>query len=112
MLKDIQELDLEERLQLVQLACLAAWADLIVVPEERQVVFELANHLAFGEEQLEEVSQWLTGPPPEIDPGTLPLEHRQLFLDALLEVVLADGRLEPEESEMLTLLRELLLAPG
>ncbi len=105
----VADLSPETRRNLVQLAALAAWADLQVVPSERQVVLELAASLAFDEEGLAEVETWLNGAPPEIDPNDIPAEHRQLFLDSLLEVIMADGRIAPEESAMLAVLRELLL---
>lgn len=109
MADNVADLPLETRRHLLGLACLAAWSDLVVVPEERELVLDKAVKLAMGEDQIKEVESWLKGAPPEFDPNDIPLEHRQLYLDTLLEVILADGRVAPEECEMLRLMREMLL---
>jgi len=97
------------RKKLVQMACVAAWSDLEIREEERQVVFDLAAQLALPGGDLVEVRQWLRSPPPDFDPYDIPREHRQAFLEAFLEVVTADGRIDPEESETIRLLRELVM---
>lgn len=97
------------RKKLVQMACIAAWSDLEIVESERQVIFDLATQLALPGETLEEVRAWLESPPPDFDPYEIPNEHRAAFLEAFLEVVTADGRIDPEESETIRLLRELVV---
>lgn len=96
------------RKKLVQMACVAAWSDLEIKDSERRVVFEIATQLALSPDELEDVRRWLEEAPPEFDPYEIPAEHRQAFLSAFLEVVTADGRIDPEESESIQLLRELM----
>ncbi len=104
---DIARMDRETRRLLVQLACFAAWSDLEVHPREREVVLQIAMNLAL-EDELDEVEEWLTHAPPEIDPNVIPRDQRQAFQDALVAVVLADGRVTPEESATVRLIREML----
>ena len=107
----IHTMDHRTRKQLVQLACVAAWSDTTIQPEERTVILQLCIELALDERDMEEVRSWLDGAPPYFDPQDVPPEHRQDFLDALLAVVAADGRVSPDESETLMLIRELLDSP-
>lgn len=93
--------------KLVQMACVAAWVDLEVRPQEREVVLDIAKQLGFEGKDLAEVRKWLEHAPPEFDPYEIPLSHRQAFLEAFLEVATADGRIAAEESEMIRILREL-----
>jgi tellurite resistance protein len=97
-----------QRLELVQLACVAAWSDADVRPEEREVVRDLALHLALPEADLATVERWLAHGPPDFDPYNIPRAHRDAYLQAFLEVATADGRFDPEESGLLRVLRELL----
>lgn len=98
----------EQRLQLAHLACIAAWSNLEVRPEERAVVLDIAAHLQLGQEGVSKVEAWLADGPPDFDPYTIPREHREAFLQAFLEVATADGRIDLEESETIRVLRELL----
>jgi uncharacterized tellurite resistance protein B-like protein len=91
------------------MACIAAWADLEIHESERAVVFDLATQLALPGAELSEVKEWLRSPPPDFDPYDIPREHRAAFLEAFLEVITADGRIDPEESEAIRLLRELVV---
>ncbi|MCC6621534.1 MAG: TerB family tellurite resistance protein [Deltaproteobacteria bacterium] len=93
--------------KLVQMAAIAAWADLEVRPIERDVVLDIARQMGIDGPDLKEVRGWLESGPPEFDPYEIPLSHRQAFLEALLEVATADGRIATEESEMIRILREL-----
>ncbi len=105
---DVTELNADARRGLMKLAVHAAWSDLMVVPQEREVVLGLARRLELGEDDVAEVQQWLKGPPPEIDPYDLPREHKEVLCTVLLDVVEADGELAPEECETLRLVREFL----
>ena len=96
------------RKRLVQMACVAAWSDMSIAQVEREVVMNLASSLGLSEPDLAEVQTWLKHPPPDFDPYDIPREHRQTFLDALVTVMKADGRLDPEESETLRLISELV----
>jgi uncharacterized tellurite resistance protein B-like protein len=98
----------ETRKKLVQMACIAAWSDLEIQDTERRVVLEIATQLALTPAELEEVKHWLDDAPPEFDPYDIPREHRAAFLEAILEVVTADGRIDVEESELIRLLRDLV----
>jgi len=105
---DIASMDKEARMHLVQLACFAAWSDLEVHPRERGVVMSIAMNVGLDDEDLAEVTEWLDHAPPELDPNVIPVEQRQAFMDALVAVVLADGRVTPEESATVRLIREML----
>lgn len=96
------------REKLVQLACVAAWSDFDVAKEEREVVLALAAELAMGPKAIERVRGWLDGPPPYLDPQSIPVEHRKTFIDTLRSVIKADGRLDPAECETLGLIEELV----
>jgi hypothetical protein len=98
----------EQRLQIVHLACIAAWSNLDVRPEEHDVVIDMARQMALSEAEIEKVGCWLSDGPPDFDPYTIPREHREAYLSAFLEVVTADGRIDLEESETIRVLRELL----
>ena len=104
---DIASLDEQTRRRLVQLACVGAWSDMSVAPEERQFVLQLCAELALGPRGCDEVQRWLDGPPPDFDPNEVLPEHRALFLRTLERVVEVDGRIDPDESETLRLIREL-----
>lgn len=105
---NVNELDANARRGLMKLAVHAAWSDLTVVPQEREVVLGLAKRLELGEDEVAEVLGWLKGPPPELDPYHLPRDHKELLCAVLLDVVEADGVLAPEECETLRLIREFL----
>lgn len=102
------ELSPDAKLQLIQLACIAAWSDTSVSPEERRVVLNLCNDLSTTSNCPAIVQQWLDGPPPFLDPQEIPHAHRRLFLDTMREVISADGRILTDESETLRILEELL----
>ncbi|MCC6620580.1 MAG: TerB family tellurite resistance protein [Deltaproteobacteria bacterium] len=95
------------RKKLVQMASVAAWVDLEVRAAEREVVLDIARQMGLAGKDLDEVKGWLENAPPEFDPYEIPLQHRQAFLEAFLEVATADGRIAAEESEMIRILREL-----
>lgn len=94
----------------MKFVCAFAWADLSVHPEERAFVERLVMRLDFEPEEQAQIREWLLFPPPEesVDPTTIPIEHKQVFLAAIDGVVVADGVIAPEERESLKLLRELL----
>ena len=105
---DLTRMDSETRMTLLRLACFAAWSDLNVAPQERNVVLAMAKLLAVGEDEVKQVEAWLKGPPDEVDPNDLPREHRRAFIHTLEEVIVADGVLAPEECETLALIREFM----
>ena len=105
-----EQLAPEQRRQLLRFVCSFAWADLRVGPEERRYVARLVERLELGPVERRDVRRWLRVPPkPEsVDPTSVPLAHRQLFLEAVEGIVAADGRVTPEERESLALFSALL----
>lgn len=104
------ELSPAERMNLVKFVCSFVWTDLHVSQAERDLVMRICGRLHLTEAEAERVRHWLEAPPSadEVDPNTVPPEHRQLFLDVAEAVVHADGRLAPAEQEALALFRDLL----
>ena len=105
---DMDAMKPSDRMKLIQMACVAAWSDMDMAPEERTVVLELATRLALEGDELTTVEGWLKSPPPEFDPYTIPRAYREAFLSAMTKVAKADGRIDPEETETFRLIRELV----
>ena len=106
----MDQLDREDRLRLVKFVCSFAWADLVIRPEERNFVDHIVQSLKLDDEDQSKVAGWMAVPPnPEsVDPMRIPLAQRELFLDSIEGVIVADGEVAPEERENFALLRELL----
>lgn len=106
----ISKLNSEDRLQLMKFVCSFAWADLRIADQERDFVKKMMRRLKLAKDEKETVEGWLTLPPPadELDPGQIPLEHRQLFLTTAREMIEADGEIAEEEAINFELLAELL----
>ena len=105
---NVEGMSTSVRKLLIQMACVAAWADLEVVSEEKEVIMGMAVDLGLEEGDLREIEGWLDSPPPDFDPNRIPKQFRAAFLDAFVHVIAADGRIEPEESSTVQLLRELI----
>jgi hypothetical protein len=103
---NLARLSREERLRLLRFVTSFAWADLTIRDEERAFLARLVRRMALEAEDAREVARWLAVPPSpdDVDPTEVPHVHRQLFVDAAREVVLADGEVAPEERENLKLL--------
>lgn len=110
----VADLDPESRLRLIRFVCSFAWADLEVADAERSLVMRMLDQLGLDEEEREAAERWLKVPPyPEdVDPTDIPIEHRQLFLSTILEIVGADGRVDPKEMETLSVFERLLRIGG
>lgn len=106
----LEDLSMRDRRTLVHAACVAAWSDLEIQREERTIILDLCLKLALPQADLIRAQAWLDSPPPILDPNRIPREHADVFISALEDVVQSDGRLDPAESETLTLIRELLEA--
>ncbi len=106
----MKKLSQKDRLRLMKFVCSFAWADLEVKEAERTFVSKMVDKLGLDAEERAQVQKWLEVPPraEEIDPTRIPPEHRQGFLDAIRDVVTADGEVSKEEWENLELF-ELLL---
>ena len=106
----MQQLDREERLQLLDFVCSFAWADLRIRPQEREFMKRLVRRLELSNDERVAVDAMLSSPPraEDVDPIDVPLEHRRLFLETVKQMVLADGEIDPAEAEQLDLFEELL----
>jgi uncharacterized tellurite resistance protein B-like protein len=106
----LRKLSKEERLQLMRFVCSFAWADLEVQAEERQLVARMADRLGLSDPEKKQVARWLTSPPPidSVDPADVPSAHRKLFVDAVREVIKADGVVTPEEHDLFQVFVQLL----
>ncbi|MCB9778037.1 MAG: TerB family tellurite resistance protein [Alphaproteobacteria bacterium] len=106
----IDQLSREERLQLLRFVCSFAWADLEVRDQEKSVVHKLVKSFELDEEEAEEVEALLRSPPdPEdIDPQDIPIEHREIFLEAVKAMIYSDGEISPVEAESFELLDQLI----
>lgn len=106
----VNELDKESRIRLVRFVCSFAWADLEVQDAERSLVTKMLDQLGLDDEEKEMAEQWLKLPPePEdVDPTDIPPEHRQIFLNTILQLVGADGVVDPNEMETLAIFEKLL----
>jgi hypothetical protein len=99
-----------ERLQLLRFVCAAVWSDLQVSATEKSFILSLALRLGLPADEVEKVRGWLETPPlpEEVDPNLVPVEHRQIFLEAVQGAMEADHVVDAAEHETLKLLRELL----
>jgi hypothetical protein len=106
---DLSRLGPKERLKLLRFVTSFAWCDLDVTAGERAYVHHLVSRLHMTPEEALEVEGWLKLPPNEddVDPTTIPREHRRLFLDAVREMLAANGDVSPDEKETLSLLEQL-----
>jgi uncharacterized tellurite resistance protein B-like protein len=107
---DLKDLESEDRLRLMSFICSFAWADLEVAEDEKSFVRKMVLELALDDEERAQVEAWLRVPPdPEdIDPTDIPAEHRQIFLNVVLQMMGADGRVDTREVEAFTLFERLL----
>jgi uncharacterized tellurite resistance protein B-like protein len=98
-----------ERLQLLRFVTSFAWADLNVTRAERDFIHRLVTRLHLDDHEARQVEGWIKVPPPpdDIDPTTVPHEHRQIFIDTVREMMEADGNVSEEERENLALLEQL-----
>ena len=97
-------------MKLMGFVCSFAWADLEIQDGEREMVRKLVSQLELEEDEAAQVEQWLVVPPraEDVDPNDIPFEHRQIFLNVALQMVGADGKIDPDEMENLSLLEQLL----
>ncbi|MBT3220788.1 MAG: TerB family tellurite resistance protein [Proteobacteria bacterium] len=104
------DLEREDRLRLMRFVCSFAWADLEIVDKERELVLSLVEKLELDEDEAEMVQGWLKIPPlPEdVDPLEIPPQHRQLFLNVMMDMVRADGVIASDEIENFHLFEQLL----
>ncbi len=103
-------LDREDRIRLMKFICSFAWADLEIQDAERTFIGKLVRELELDEEERALVDGWLELPPSaeELDPAEIPREHRQIFLDTARAMIVADGKIDPNEAENFALLEALV----
>ena len=106
----MKKLSSEDRLRLMKFVCSFVWADLEVKESERKFVTRMAKRLHLDASESALVQAWLQVPPraEDVDPTTIPREHRQMFLDTIRDVITADGEVDKEEWENLALFEALL----
>jgi hypothetical protein len=106
----MERLSHKERLQLLRFVCSFVWADLSVSADERAFVHRMMAKLKLTAPEKREVERWLEVPPSpdDVDPETIPLKHRKMFLEAVRGAAAADGALSAEEKETLILFERLL----
>lgn len=106
----LKELSASERLQLLEFICAFAWADLEVQPEEWTKVRRVMERLHIPVAERERVLEWLVVPPdPEdVDPESIPEEHRAKFLRAVEELIGADHEVKKGEASLLEVFRRIL----
>lgn len=106
----LDSLSPQDRLRLMKFICSFAWADLEVRSEERDFVNKMVVKLGLDEDERAKVEDWLNVPPhaEELDPSEIPVEHRQLFLDAARAMVVVDGEVDEEEAVNLALFEQLV----
>lgn len=106
----LEKLTDDEKLRLLRFLCTFAWADLSVGDPERRLVQDLIRRFGLGSDDSIMAAGWLDHPPNEedIDPTDIPKEHRQLVLDAVLEMVSVDGHVDSMEAESFAVLSALM----
>jgi uncharacterized tellurite resistance protein B-like protein len=106
---DFNALSRTQRLQLLRFVTSFAWADLEVTPAERSFIHRLVSRLNLDPKEARQVEGWMKVPPPpdDIDPTTVPHEHRLLLLTVVREMMEVDGDVSDEERENLALLEQL-----
>ncbi|TKD01240.1 TerB family tellurite resistance protein [Polyangium fumosum] len=106
----LKNLSREDRLRVMGFVCSFAWADLEIKPKERALVHKMVKELKLDPDEAKQVEGWLQVPPraEEVDPAAIPRAHRQMVLDFARRMVKADGTVDPEEEESLSLLEALL----
>jgi len=106
----LDRLDRQDRLRLVKFVCSFAWADFEIQPEERVFISGLIRRLELDEEEDLRVQHWLESPPllDDLDPTSIPSDHRRLFVEAIEGLIAADGEISEEESDSLEVFKQLI----
>ena len=106
----MRQLESEERLKLLRLVCAMAWADSEIQQEERGFIAKLIFKMGTPAAEIRQVKQWLAERPADedVDPSTIPQEHREMFLEACRGVMAADGTVTDEEKAELEKMEKLL----
>ena len=111
---ELQSLTLQEKLDLLAFASAFAWADLEIQQQEKRIYMALVDEMGLAGNEREIALSLLSSPPraEQIDPMSIPVEHRTLFLSTAHNIILADNELKATEASLLDLLRSLLFVEG
>jgi uncharacterized tellurite resistance protein B-like protein len=106
----IAALSKADQLLLLEFLCAIAWVDSEVTPAERRYISRLMDHLELSQEERARVQEWLENEPApnSVKPERIPREHRHVFINALREVMYADGEVNAWERERFEQLRAAL----
>lgn len=110
----LTDLDADDKLRLVRFLCAFAWADLEIAETERTFIVRLVDKMGLPAADAAKAKAWLEFPPNEsdLDPNDIPEAHRKLFLDAVTEIIHADGVVDDPEVESFALLLDLFSPEG
>jgi uncharacterized tellurite resistance protein B-like protein len=103
----------EERMKLLRLVCAMAWADSEIQQQEKGFIAKLVFKMGAPAAEIRQVKKWLEQPPPDedIDPNSIPQDHREMFFEACKGVMAADGTVtDAEKAELENLQNKLGLA--
>ncbi len=106
----MRDLSRNDTLRLLRFVCSFAWTDFVVTQEERDLVNRIVAVSDLTAADKAAVQGWLKVPPSpeEVDPTEIPIRHRQVFLEAVRAVVVADKHVSAEERDSLRLFEELV----
>ena len=106
----LQDLEPQDRMQLMKFVCSFAWADLEIHPSERGFIERMVQKLELDVEERQQVDRWLEIPPHphEVDPTQISLEHRKTFVESIIGIIESDGVVSHEERDNLALFEHLL----
>lgn len=106
----MHQLPNEDKLRLLRFLSCFAWADLDIDQGERDLLQRFIERMDLSPEDAAEAAGWLDHPPREddLDPSSIPDDQRKLFLDAVLEMVGADGVVDRMEAESFVLFEALM----
>jgi len=96
------KLDHAQQRTFIALACKIAWADGVVVDEEREHVLRIVQRLGGSEAVTsEELDRWLESGAPDVELAQLSPELGEYFFYEAMNVVQADGDVVEEEVKAL-----------
>ena len=107
----LQDLERPERMRPMKFVCSFAWADLGIHPSESEFIARMMHRIDLDQDERAQVDRWLEVPPhpQEVDPTTIPREHRATFVDSIIGLIESDGVVSEEEKDNLELFQNLLL---
>lgn len=102
------DLNDEERRNLLKLVCAFAWADSKIQDEERAAIGRLIDRLELGDDVRRDAHFWLQDKEHAAELGdvmeSVPKTHRDLFVDVCRELIGSDDEVTADEKQELALL--------